>query len=96
MRPTKNPSRSTDAASWFAFLKLDADLALTFIESAKVHIDPRHAARALARARRALDEIQRRLMKPAIHHLSQEELELLEKRCLEITSELDAFQKSQS
>ena len=87
MRPIKKSSRSTESSSWFGFLRLDADLALTFIESAKIHSDPKRAALALARARRALEEIQRRLAKPAVHHLSQEELELLEKRCLEITSE---------
>lgn len=96
MRPVKNSSRSTESPSWFEFLRLDADLALTFIESAKVHSDPKHAARALGRARRALEEIQRHLAKPTIHHLSQEELELLEKRCLEITSALDALQKNQT
>jgi hypothetical protein len=50
--------------SWFGFLQIEADLAVTLIDAARNHANPEHSARSLGNARKALAEIQRCLMKP--------------------------------
>ena len=50
--------------AWFGFLRIEADLAMTFIIVARNHLEPENAARSLGNARKALAEIQRGLMKP--------------------------------
>ena len=65
----------------FAFLNTEADLATTFVQVAETElsIDPEHAARALAKAREALQVIRRALSNPL--GMSSEQLELLAERC---------------
>jgi len=78
--------------SWFGFLRIEADLAMTFIILARNHLKPEHSARSLGNARRALAEIQRCLMKPTdFSGLSEKEAVFLEHRCKEIESALRAF-----
>ena len=40
--------------AWFGFLRIEADLALTFIIVARNHLKPENAARSLGNARKAL------------------------------------------
>jgi hypothetical protein len=75
-------------ASWFEFLKLEADLAMTFIVSAKIHPNPANAARSLRNAHRALEEIQHGLANPTTCYLSRDEVLFLERRCEEVKSAL--------
>jgi cob(I)alamin adenosyltransferase len=75
-------------ASWFQFLRIEADLAETFIESARIHIDAANAARSLRNAHRALAEIHRGLANPRTRYLSRSEVASLERRCREIESAL--------
>ena len=70
--------------SWFEFLRIEADLAMTFIDTARVHRSPANSARSLGNARAALAEIQGSLMKPTIRGLSENEVRFLEQRCVEI------------
>ena len=77
--------------AWFGFLRIEADLAMTFIIVARNHLKPENAARSLGNARRALAEIQRDLMKPTAHGLSEDQVLFLEQRCTEIKSALRAF-----
>ncbi len=70
--------------SWFEFLRIEAELAMTFIDTARVYASPANSARALGNARTALAEIQRSLMRPMIRGLSENEVWFLERRCLEI------------
>jgi hypothetical protein len=71
-------------ASWFEFLRIEADLAMRFIDAARLHSNPANAARSLGNARKALAEIQRRLMNPTTCGLSEDELVFLEQRRKEI------------
>ena len=80
-----------DSASWFEFLRLEADLAMTFIGSARVHTDPANSARSLLNARRALAEIQHGVANPINCYLSGSEVLVLEQCCREIESALNAF-----
>src|ERR1017187_8397460 len=73
---------------WFEFLRIEADLAETFIVSARVHINPANAARSLQNAHRALEEIHRGLANPLHRRLSGSEVAFLERRCKEIESAL--------
>lgn len=73
--------------SWFQFLRLEADLAITFIATARtfsVIDEPTNSARSLANARKALKEIRSSLAKPAQRGLTEDEIVLLEVRCSEI------------
>ena len=70
--------------SWFGFLRIEADLAMTFIIVARNHLKPENAARSLGNARKALAEIQRGLMKPTARGLSEDQVLFLEQRCTEI------------
>jgi hypothetical protein len=71
------------APSWFDFLRIEADLAMTFIDVART-LSPDHSARSLGNARKALAQIRRGLMKPTAHGLSEDEIVFLERRCREI------------
>lgn len=73
---------------WFAFLRLESDLAMTFIDSARLHTDPADAAISLGRARQALAEIQRSLVRPASRGLSEDEIFFLEQRRTQIEAAL--------
>ena len=78
--------------SWFGFLRIEADLAMTFIDVARNHSRPDHSARSLGNARKALAEIQRCLMKPIdFSGLSENERVFLKDRCTEIESALRGF-----
>ncbi|MFN0167824.1 MAG: hypothetical protein ACKV22_15460 [Bryobacteraceae bacterium] len=78
-------------ASWFDFLRIEADLAMTFIGSARILSSPADAVGSLENARKALAEIQRGLLNPAGHGLSEDEVLVLMRRCVEIESELATF-----
>jgi hypothetical protein len=69
--------------SWFDFLRLETELAMTF-GSAKVNSIAENATRALGNARKALAKIQECLETPEAHGLSEEDVAFLEKRCIEI------------
>ena len=75
-------------ASWFEFLRIEANLAMTFIVSAKILTNPASSAHSLRNAHRALAEIQHRLATPTICYLSRDEVLFLERRCTEIKSAL--------
>ena len=59
MEPAQPPKN--EPLSWFEFLRLEAELALTFIQSAKLYSNRTDSARALDNARKALAEIRKRL-----------------------------------
>jgi cob(I)alamin adenosyltransferase len=73
----------------FDFLRIEADLALTFIGAAKTYSIPENSARAMRNAHAALKQIQHGLANPI--GLSTEEIEFLERRCIEIESALRGF-----
>ena len=77
--------------SWFEFLRLDADLAMTFIDAARNHSKPENAARSLGRAREALAEIKCSLMKHTERGLSEDQVVILKRRCTEIELALEGF-----
>jgi hypothetical protein len=74
--------------SWFEFLRIEAALALTFIEVARTANDP---SRPLGKANMALAEIQRGLMNPERRGLSEYEVEFLVERRAEIETRLAEF-----
>ena len=76
--------------SWFGFLRVEADLAFTFIQSAGLYSDPKDSNRALGNARKALAQIQRCLANPAKYNLTQAEVSSLEKFSVKIASVLDS------
>lgn len=78
-------------ASWFEFLRIEADLAMSLIDSGVIHSDPHNAARSLGNARKALAEIQRGLLNSTARGLSEDEVSFLEQRCTEIESALAKF-----
>jgi hypothetical protein len=80
--------------NWFGFLRIEADLAMTFIDAASGHSDPANSARSLGNARKALAEIQRSLTKPTARGLSEIEVSFLKQRCNEIESALAAYVKN--
>jgi hypothetical protein len=86
-----SPNRSIDAPDWFPFLKLEAELAFTFIQSARAHFNPGASVVSLTRAHKALSEIRKRLIKPAAYGLTADQILFLEKRCAEIDSALKDF-----
>ena len=86
--PVSMPSDPIPSRSWFGFLRIEADLAMTLIDVARSSLRPEHAALSLGNARKALAEIQRSLMKPAARGLSEDEVLFLEQRCMEIESAL--------
>ncbi len=78
-------------ASWFEFLRIEADLAMSFIDAARIHSNPANSTRSLGSARKALAEIQRGLMKPTARGLSEGEVSFLEHRCTEIERAIATF-----
>ena len=76
--------------SWFPFLRIEADIAMTFIGLARSHLDPKHSARSLENALKALAQIQRCLMNPTRHGLSEHEIVFLSQRCTGIELALRA------
>lgn len=69
--------------SWFGFLKIEAELAMTFIGLADTD-DLEKSARCRVYARKALEQIQRGLNEPTHHGLSKDQVLFLERRCREI------------
>ena len=82
--------------SWFGFLTLEADLAMTFIDCARLHTNPGESANSVENARKALAEIQRSLVKPSARGLSMNEVSYLEQRSGEIESALVALTRNQN
>jgi hypothetical protein len=41
-------------ASWFEFLRIEADLAMSFIDAARIHSNPANAVRSLGNARKSM------------------------------------------
>ena len=74
--------------SWFDFLRIEADLALTFIKIARAAKDP---SRPLGKANMALAEIQRGLVNPEKRGLSEGEVVFLAGRRVEIEARLAEF-----
>jgi hypothetical protein len=77
--------------SWFGFLKIGADLAITFINAAKRYSSPEDSVRWLGNARKALAEIQEGLMRPDERGLSESEVLFLARRSTEIRLALGQF-----
>ena len=69
--------------SWFPFLKIEANIAITFINMASTS-SPGNAARLVGHALKALAQIQRGLSDPDYHGLTQDHVVFLERRCVEI------------
>ena len=77
--------------SWFDFLRIEADLAKVFIDTARLHSNPSNSARSFANAQLALAEIRFGVMNPPARGLSEGEVSTLERHCREIESELATF-----
>jgi hypothetical protein len=74
---------------WFDFLRIESDLALTFIDSARVQRNPVNSAVSLRNARKALAEIRRGLLKPSrSRYLTEDEVFFLKQRCAQIEEAL--------
>ncbi len=77
---------------WFGFLRIESDLALTFIDSARLQRSPGRSAISLGNARKALAEIRRSLLNPSRRRcLSEAEAFFLEQRCAQIEAALETF-----
>ena len=73
---------------WFDFLRLEVELALTFIQSAKLYSKQTDSARALNNAHKALTEVRQRLAKRATRKwLADDEIVFPETRCTLIESQ---------
>ena len=72
-------------AAYFDFLRIEADLAMTFIITARVHSKAANSARSLGNARKALAEIRQGLAKPGF---TADDVAFLKRRCAGIESEL--------
>jgi hypothetical protein len=79
--------------SWFQSLELEARLAMTFIDLANTP-DQEKSARCLANAREAYAQIQRALMKPAYHGLSEAQIAFLDRRRTEIETSMAGLKNS--
>jgi hypothetical protein len=75
------------SSTWFDFLRIESELAITFIGLAKSYSNPTNSARALGNARKALDQIRRGLANPIGFDI--QEIAFLERRCAEIESALE-------
>jgi len=79
-------------APWFEFLRIESELAMTFIDSARVQRSPLNSAVSLGNARQALAEIRRGLAKPyRQRYFTEDEVFLLEQRCAQIEAALERF-----
>jgi cob(I)alamin adenosyltransferase len=76
---------------WFGFLALEADLAMTFIDCARLHTHHGNFANSVSNARKALAEIQRGLANPTARGLSVNEVSFLERRSQKINLALAAL-----
>ena len=76
--------------SWFGFLRIESELAMTFINLARGYSIPQNSARARGNARKALEQIERCLRNPIRHGLDAEDIAFLERRCGEIESALNS------
>lgn len=77
--------------SWFDFLRIEGELALTFIQSAKLYSRQQDSDRALNNARKALAVIRNRLGNRVASGLTGDEIIFLETRCSIIESQLAEF-----
>jgi len=77
--------------SWFRFLALEADLAMTFIDCARLHTHHGNFGNSVNNAHKALAEIQRGLANPTARGLSGNEVSFLERKSGEIESALVAL-----
>jgi hypothetical protein len=76
-------------APWFDFLRIESELAMTFIESAGLRHTPEESAICIRNARQALAEIRRGLTRPCCHrYFSEDEVFFLEQRCAQIEAAL--------
>ena len=74
---------------WFSFLRIESDLALTFIASARLRRSPEASAISIENASKALAEIRRGLMRPHPgRYFTEHEIFFLEQRCAEIEAAL--------
>jgi hypothetical protein len=83
--------------SWFGFLALEADLAMTFVGCARLRglrANPEGFANSVNNARKALAEIQRGIVNPTARGLSGSEVSFLERRSEEIESALVALTRN--
>jgi hypothetical protein len=80
--------------SWFGFLSMEADLAMTFIDCARLHTHHGNFANSVENARKALAEIQRGIVNPTARGLSGNEVSFLERRSEEIESALVALTRN--
>jgi hypothetical protein len=76
------------ALSWFAYLRMEAELAMTSIGTATVRADPENSARCRHKARLALTEIQRGIADPTARGLSKDQVVALESQRVEIEGAL--------
>ena len=79
-----------DPTGWFGFLRVEADLAITFIQTAKLYAKQKDSDRVLGHARKALSQIQHCLGNPARYYLTEDEVSSLEKLYAEIAPTLEA------
>ena len=77
--------------SWFEFLRIEAGLAMCFIDSARIQSNPANKVRLIENACKALAEIQRGLMKPTARGLSEDEVSFLEQRRADIELAIATF-----
>jgi|HubBroStandDraft_4_1064222.scaffolds.fasta_scaffold1057869_1 hypothetical protein len=75
--------------SWFQFLRVEADLVMTFI--ALAGRKPERSS-SLGNARKALAQIQHCLMDPPAYGLNEDETAFLEQRCTEGELALRTFE----
>jgi hypothetical protein len=87
--PNEPEGSSRPMPSWFEFLRMEADIALTLIGVAGVHPSAANSVHALGNARKALAEIQRALLTPTARGLHEDEVLFLELRCTEIQLALE-------
>ena len=74
---------------WFNFLRIESDLSMTFIDSARLRRSPKESAISIENARKALAEIRRGLMRPSRHrYFTEDEVFFLEQRCAQIEAAL--------
>ena len=77
---------------WFNFLRIESDLAMTFIDSARLRRSPGESAISIGNARKALAEIRRGLKRPSRRrYFTENEVFFLEQRCAQIEAALSAI-----
>ena len=86
-RLTRLTIRADPSSTRFDFLRIESELAMTFIGVARSYSSPQNSAGALEKARKALEQIQRGLANPV--GFDAEDIAFLERRCGEIVSALE-------